>query len=74
MLKPLNIECPACGAKVSESCMTLTDETMGESHTKRKLAALAKEYPGEVASRVEVQMSNCRREQRTTQSTVLCTG
>jgi len=40
----MNVECPACGAKVGEPCKTLTGKAMPESHSKRKRAALANKY------------------------------
>jgi ubiquitin len=47
MLKSMDVECPACGAKVGEPCKTLTGKAMPESHShsKRKRDALAKQYP-----------------------------
>ena len=52
MPKSLNVECPACGAKVGEPCKTLTGKAMPDSHTKRKNAALAKKYPSEAVKKV----------------------
>jgi hypothetical protein len=46
MPKSMNVECPACGAKIGEPCKTLTNKTMLEAHSKRKNVALAKKYPG----------------------------
>jgi hypothetical protein len=47
MVKSMDVECPACGAKVGEPCKTLTDKAMHGFHTKRKNAALDKTYPSE---------------------------
>ena len=54
MLKSMDVECPACGAKVGESCKTLTGKEMPESHShsKRKTVALAKQYPAEGVNQV----------------------
>jgi len=58
MLKSMDVECPACGAKVGEPCKTLTGKAMPESHShsKRKRAALAKEYPGEDVNQVDARV------------------
>jgi len=50
MLKSMDVECPACRAKVGEPCKTLTGKAMPEGHTKRKRAALAKKHPHEDSS------------------------
>ena len=42
-----HVECPACGAKPGEPCKTMTGKTMPESHSKRKIAALAARYSRE---------------------------
>jgi hypothetical protein len=52
MLKSMDVECPACGAKVGEPCKTLTGKEMHGFHTKRKNAALAKMYPSEDVNKV----------------------
>jgi hypothetical protein len=46
----MDVECPACGAKVGEPCKTLTDKTMHGFDTKRRNAALAKVYPSEAVN------------------------
>jgi len=51
MLNSLDVECPACGAKVGEPCKTLPDKAMHGFHTKRKNAALTKMYPSEDLSK-----------------------
>jgi hypothetical protein len=57
MTKSLNVECPACGAKVGEPCKTLTNKAMPDSHTKRKNAALAKKYPSEDVNKVPARIA-----------------
>jgi hypothetical protein len=52
MQKSMDVECPACGAKVGEPCKTLTDKVMHGFHTKRKNAALAKTYPNEDVNKI----------------------
>src|SRR5271167_3826475 len=47
MPKSMNVECPACGAKIEEPCQTLTGKAMPESHAKRKRAALERKHPRE---------------------------
>ena len=52
----MNVECPACGAKVGEPCKTLTGKTMPESHSKRKRAVLAKKHAREDFSHATVRL------------------
>jgi len=52
----MNVECPACGAKVGEACKTLTGKAMPESHSKRKRAVLATKYSREDVSQGTVRI------------------
>jgi hypothetical protein len=46
VLKSMDVECPACGAKVREPCNTLSGKAMPESHShsRRNRVALARQY------------------------------
>jgi hypothetical protein len=47
MLNPIEFECPVCGAKPGEKCLTITNKAMPKPHAKRLRAALDKKHPPE---------------------------